>query len=340
MKRFISALLTATLVLTMAACGSSPAPAPAAPAPSGDASPAANAPSARSGKINLIIGTGGVGGTYYPLGGALAKVWTSNMEGVSVAAQSTGASVENTALLENGEIELGLTQNDLAEYAIKGEYMFDKQYQKLKVIGRLYSEDIQVFVREDAKINSISEMRGKRISLSYPGSGANANAEQILGVFGITPDDVKAEYPSNSDTADRIKDNLLDGMLTTTGAPNATFQEMCMSANVKLLSFTDEEIDQIIEKYPFFAKKVLPAGMYEGQTEDVQTVCVQSILVASADLEEDLVYDLTKTLWENQGELSGMLAALNDLDINKALDGITVDYHPGAVRYYKEIGMM
>ena len=104
--------------------------------------------------------------------------------------------------------------------------------------------------------------------------------------------------------------------------------------------FTDEELDQIIAKYPFFAKKTLPAGMYEGQTEDVHTVCVQSILVASADLDEDLVYDLTKTLWENQGELSGMLAALNDLSVDKALDGITVDYHPGAIKYYKEIGKM
>lgn len=341
MKKCLSAFLAAVLVLSLAACGSAPAPAPA-PASSADASgaPESSASTARAGKINLIIGTGGVGGTYYPLGGALAKVWTSNMEGVSVAAQSTGASVENTALIENNEIELGLTQNDLAEYAVKGEYMFDKEYKKLKVIGRLYSEDIQVFVREDAGINSISDMKGKRISLSYPGSGANANAEQILGVFGITPDDVKAEYPSNSDTADRIKDGLLDGMLTTTGAPNATFQEMCMSAKVKLLSFTDEELDQIIAKYPFFAKKTLPAGMYEGQTEDVHTVCVQSILVASADLDEDLVYDLTKTLWENQGELSGMLAALNDLSIDKALDGITVDYHPGAIKYYKEIGKM
>ena len=325
MKKCLSAFLAAVLVLSLAACGSAPAPAPA-PASSADASgaPESSASTARAGKINLIIGTGGVGGTYYPLGGALAKVWTSNMEGVSVAAQSTGASVENTALIENNEIELGLTQNDLAEYAIKGEYMFDKEYKKLKVIGRLYSEDIQVFVREDAGINSISDMKGKRISLSYPGS----------------PDDVKAEYPSNSDTADRIKDGLLDGMLTTTGAPNATFQEMCMSAKVKLLSFTDEELDQIIAKYPFFAKKTLPAGRYEGQTEDVHTVCVQSILVASADLDEDLVYDLTKTLWENQGELSGMLAALNDLSVDKALDGITVDYHPGAIKYYKEIGKM
>lgn len=326
MKKGICIVIALSLILTLVAC-SSP-----------NSSEASSA--AKPEKKQLIIGTGGVGGTYYPLGGALAKVWTAKIPNLNVAAQSTGASVENTMLLENGEIELALTQNDLAEYAVKGQYMFDKQYKKLKLIGRLYSEDIQVFARADSGIKSVSDMRGKRISVSYPGSGANANAEQILGVFGITVDDIKAEYPSNSDTADRMKDNLLDGLLTTTGAPNATFQEMCMSTDVDLISFSDEEIDKIIEQYPFFAKKVLPAGMYAGQENDVQTVCVQSVLAASADLDEETVYQLTKTLWENQGELSGMLAALNDLSIDKAFDGITVDYHPGAIKYYKEIGLM
>ena len=330
MRKVLATILAATIALSMISCSN-------ASTPSQDTDSDSEQTAST---VNLILGSGGVGGTYYPLGGALAQVWNDNLEGVSVSSQSTGASVENTVLIENGEIELGLTQNDLAEYAVKGEYMFDKQYEKMKVIGRLYSEDIQVFVREDSGINSISDMAGKRISVSYPGSGANANAEQILGVFGITVDDIQAEYPSNSDTADRMRDGLLDGMLTTTGAPNATFQEMCMSTPVKLLSFTDEEIDKIIEQYPFFAKKTLPAGTYEGQTEDVQTVCVQSILVVSEDLSEDLVYDLTKTMWEHSGELSGMLSCLNDFSLEKALDGITTEYHPGAIKYYQEVGIM
>lgn len=328
MKKYISVILALVMVLALVGCGS-----PSANTDSSDGN-------SGSEKYNLIIGTGGVGGTYYPLGGALASVWTKYLDNVTVSAQSTGASVENTQLLENGEVELALTQNDLAEYAVKGEYMFTKQYEKMQLIGRLYSEPIQVFVRNDSGIKSIADMAGKRISVSYPGSGANANAEQLLGVFGITVEDIKAEYPSNSDTADRMKDGLLDGMLTTTGAPNATFQEMCMSADCTLLSFSDEDCDKIIAQYPFFAKYTIPAGSYEGQTEDVQTLCVQSVLAVSTDLSEDLVYDLTKTLWENQTELSGMLSALSDLSVDNALDGITIDYHPGAVKYYKEIGMM
>lgn len=323
MKKIVCVVLVLLMVLSVTACGSNGANTSETPA-----------------KTNYIIGTGGVGGTYYPLGGALAKVWTDNIDGLTVTAQSTGASVENTSLLENGEVELALTQNDLAQYAVEGSYMFDKEYKKMQVIGRLYPEDIQIFVRADSGITCISDLKGKRVSLSYPGSGANANAEQILGVFGITADDVKAEYPSNSDTADRMKDGLLDAMITTTGAPNATFQEMCMSCDCILLSFTDEEIAKIIEAYPFFSPRTLEAGMYEGQTEDVQTVCVQSIVVASSDLSEDMVYNLTKTLWENQDTLSGMLSALSTLNVKNALDGVTIDFHPGAVKYYKEIGMM
>ncbi len=328
MKKFISVILALVMVLALVGCGSQ------------SANTDSSADNSGSEKYNLIIGTGGVGGTYYPLGGALASVWTKYLDNVTVSAQSTGASVENTQLLENGEVELALTQNDLAEYAVKGEYMFTKKYEKMQLIGRLYSEPIQVFVRNDSGIKSIADMAGKRISVSYPGSGANANAEQLLGVFGITVNDIKAEYPSNSDTADRMKDGLLDGMLTTTGAPNATFQEMCMSADCTLLSLSDEDCDKIIAQYPFFAKYTIPAGSYEGQTEDVQTLCVQSVLAVSTDLSEDLVYDLTKTLWENQTELSGMLSALSDLSVDNALEGITIDYHPGAVKYYKEIGMM
>ena len=328
MKKFISVILALVMVLALVGCGSQ------------SANSDSSADNSGSEKYNLIIGTGGVGGTYYPLGGALASVWTKYLDNVTVSAQSTGASVENTQLLENGEVELALTQNDLAEYAVKGEYMFTKKYEKMQLIGRLYSEPIQVFVRNDSGIKSIADMAGKRISVSYPGSGANANAEQLLGVFGITVNDIKAEYPSNSDTADRMKDGLLDGMLTTTGAPNATFQEMCMSADCTLLSLSDEDCDKIIAQYPFFAKYTIPAGSYEGQTEDVQTLCVQSVLAVSTDLSEDLVYDLTKTLWENQTELSGMLSALSDLSVDNALEGITIDFHPGAVKYYKEIGMM
>ena len=289
-------------------------------------------------KINLIIGTGGVGGTYYPLGGALARIWTKDIENVSVAAQSTGASIENTSLIENGEIELGLTQNDLAEYAVKQQYMFDKKYERMRAIARLFPEDIQIFVSNKSGIKTIEDMKGKRISIGYPGSGATANAEQILEVFGLTTDDIKAEHLSNPDAADRMKDGLIDAVIVTTAVPNANYQEMALMTDVTLMNLLDDDINKIIEKFPFFAKKIIPADMYKGQTKDVQTVAVQSVLVCQKEMDEELVYKLTKSMWESKDELGEMLAVLKNMDSDNPLLGVTIDVHPGAIKYYKEIG--
>jgi len=289
-------------------------------------------------KYNLIIGTGGVGGTYFPLGGAIARIWTRDLPDVNVSAQSTGASVENTKLIERGEIELGLTQNDLAEYAYKKLYMFNQEYRRMQAIARIFPEPIQVFVRKDAGIQSISDIKGKRVSVSYAGSGSTANCEQILGVFDITFDDIKAEHLPNPDAADRMRDGLLDAAFVTTGVPNATFQEMAIATDIDVLSFSEEELKKIIDKYPFFSPYTLPANSYQGQTEDVQSVSVHAILICQKELEDDLVYNLTKTMWEGREEIGGMIAAAKAMDPENPLMGITIDVHPGAQRYYEEIG--
>jgi len=290
-------------------------------------------------KYNLIIGTGGVGGTYFPLGGALARIWTRDLPDVNVSAQSTGASVENTKLIERGEIELGLTQNDLAEYAYKKLYMFDQEYKRMQAIARIYPEPIQVFIRKGLGIQSISDLKGKRVSVSYAGSGSTANCEQILGVFGITFDDIKAEHLANPDAADRMRDGLLDAAFVTTGVPNATFQEMAISTDIDVLSFSDEEFKKIVDTYPFFSRYILPANSYQGQTSDAQTVSVHAILVCQKELEEELVYNLTKTMWEEREEIGGMIAAAKQMDPENPLLGITIDVHPGAKKYYEETGM-
>jgi len=289
-------------------------------------------------KYNLIIGTGGVGGTYFPLGGALARIWTRELPNVNVSAQSTGASVENTKLIERGEIELGLTQNDLAEYAYNKLYMFDQEYRRMQAVARIFPEPIQVFVRKNAGIQSISDIKGKRVSVSYAGSGSTANCAQILGVFDITFDDIKAEHLANTDAADRMRDGLLDAAFVTTGVPNATFQEMAIATDIDVLSFSDEELKKIIDTYPFFTRYILPANSYQGQTSDAQSVSVQAILVCQKELDEELVYNLTKTMWEGREEIGGMIAAAKQLDPKNPLLGITIDVHPGAKKYYEETG--
>lgn len=294
----------------------------------------------RGDKVSFIIGSGGVGGGYYPLGGALASLWSSNIDNLIVTCQSTGGSVENAKLIENGEVEIALIQNDILEYAHNAKYMFDEEHKKMMVIGRLYPEIVQIFVQQKSNINDMSEMRGKRLAVGYAGSGANASAEQMLDVFGMTVKDIVPEYLSNVDSVDRMKDGMIDGVLTITNVPNGTFQEMCLSAKIKMISFTDEEVTRICEKYPFYFGYQIPAGCYEGQDEVINTVAVQAIVGCSADLDEELVYQLTKTMWEKQDILKGSLGSLADMGEDAALLGVTTEIHPGAIKYYKEIGVL
>jgi uncharacterized protein len=288
----------------------------------------------------LVIGTGGLAGTYYPLGGAMASIWSKNVANVKVSAQATGASIENTKLMENGEIELGLTQNDLAEFAAKKMYMFEKEYKSLRAVATLFAEHVQVFVNENSDIKSLGDLKGKRVSVGSQGSGGLANAQQIFELYGMSFKDFNPFYLTVADAADRMKDGQLDAIFTTTPAPNSTFQDLCVSKNIRLVGFSDAEIKMIVTKYPFFEKNILPKETYKGQKDELSTVSILGILVAHRDLDENIVYNLTKVLWEKKDELGSIISKAKEMQADQPLRGVTIPVHPGAVRYYKEIGKL
>lgn len=287
----------------------------------------------------LIIGTGGVSGSYYPTGGALARVWTKYIDDVSASAQATGASLENTKLLDKAEIELGLTQTDLIQYAVSGEEMFTKKYSNLQVIASLFSEHIHLFVRRDSGIKTIADLKGKKVAVGSQGSGPLVNSRQIFEIFGVTFKDFTPLYLTNIDAVDRMKDGLLDAIFTTTAAPNATYQDLCIAKDVELYSFTEEELKKIVTRYPFFKEIVIPQDAYHGQNQDINTVAVRAVIAVRDDLSEDVAYNLTKVMWEKRGELVEMMAKLNQMDPEDPVKGVTVPVHKGSVKYYKEAGV-
>jgi len=287
----------------------------------------------------LIIGKGGVSGTYNTTGGALARVWGKYNDDISVTAQATGASLENTKLLDKNEIELGLTQTDLIEYAANGTEMFNKKYTNLQVLASIFPEHIHLFVNKDSDINTVSDLKGKRVNVGAPGGGPLVNSSQIFGIFGLTLDDIKPTYLHNADAVSRMKDGLLDAIFTTTAAPNATYQDLCIARDVKMISFTEEELEKIISEYPFYREAVVPAEAYHGQDQDIHTLAVRAVIAVRDDMSEEVAYKLTKTMWENKDELVEMMAKLKDMDPEDPVKGVTVPIHPGSIKYYKEVGV-
>lgn len=292
-------------------------------------------------KTNLILATGGTSGTYYPYGGAIAQIYNTKIENMNVTAQATGASVENLKLIGKKEAELAIVQNDMTDYAYNGMETFkDGKIENVRAIATLYPEVIQIVASVDSGINTVADIKGKKFSVGAPGSGVEANARQILDVLGMTYDDFTANYLSFSESSDSYKDKHIDGFLFTSGIPNAAIQDITATSELKFVSIPDDIVKNLTEKYPFFTEYIIPAGTYKGQTADVKTVAVNATLIVGSEVSEKVVYDLTKALFENQAELATAHAKGQLLNIESAVKGISVPFHPGAEKYYKEKGVI
>jgi len=290
-------------------------------------------------KTNLILATGGTSGTYYPFGGSMAQIFNSKIPNMNVTAQATGASVENLKLISQKEAELAIVQNDMTDYAYNGTESFkDSKVENVRVIANLYPEVIQIVSSADSGIKTLTDIKGKKFSVGAPGSGVEANARQLLDVMGMTYNDFSANYLSFAESADSLKDNHIDGFLFVSGVPNAAIQDTATTSSLNFVSIPDDVIKKLIDKYPFFTEIVIPAGTYKGQTADVKTVAMKATLVAGAEVPEKVIYDLTKALFENQPELASAHAKGAELSLESAVNGVSVPFHPGAEKYYKEVG--
>ena len=258
---------------------------------------------------------------------------------MNVTAQATGASVENLKLIGKKEAELAIVQNDMTDYAYNGTETFkDGKIENVRAIATLYPEVIQIVATTDSGINTLQDIKSKKFSVGAPGSGVEANARQILDVLGMTYNDFSANYLSFSESADSLKDKHIDGFLFMSGIPNAAIQDTATTTSLKFVSIPDDVIKNLTTKYPFFTEFVIPAGTYKGQDTDVKTVAAKATLVVGAEVSEKVVYDLTKALFENQEELAAGHAKGKELKLEEAVKGISVPFHAGAEKYFKEVG--
>lgn len=286
----------------------------------------------------LVIATGGTGGTYYPLGGGMADHITKNA-GVTATAQATGASAENIRLLRDKKADIAFTQNDIAEYAAAGTNMFqqDGKIDSFQALGALYDETIQIVVSADSNIKSVADLKGKRVSVGAPGSGTEINAQQILEAYGMTFDDTQLQRLSFADSAKAIQDGKLDAAFQTAGTPTAAITELAATTGVKIIPIDSDKIDAIIAKYPYYVKTTIPANTYQTVPEEVTTVSVKSMLLVRSDLSEDLVYKVTKAIFENTNKLGH--AKAKEIKLDSVLSGVSIPIHPGAKKYFDEKGV-
>lgn len=291
-------------------------------------------------EVKLILATGGTAGTYYPFGGAMAKIWNSKIPGMNVTAQATGASAENVRLINKKEAELALVQSDTIDFAYNAKEAFKEPLTKMNAIAVLYPEIIQIVVRGDSKIKGFTDLKGVKIGVGAPGSGTEANFRQLLDVHGMKKEDVKAQYLSFAESAEQFKDKHIEAFIVTAGIPNAAIMDVAVMQNIRILSIAADKIAQLTKKYPFLSPMVIPANTYKNQTEEVKTVAVSAVLIASSELSEDVVYKLTKALFDNQSELASAHAKGKELNLKTATKGVSIPFHKGAVKYFKEKGLM
>lgn len=286
----------------------------------------------------LIIATGGTGGTYYPLGGGMADLIGKNA-GVTATAQATGASAENIRLIRDKKADIAFTQSDIADYASKGENMFaqDGKIDSFQAMGSLYNETIQIVVSEKSNINSVADLKGKRVSVGAPGSGTEMNAQQILEMYGLKFEDLQIQRLSFADSAKAIQDGQLDGAFQTAGTPTAAITELAATSGVKIIPVDADKIDALIAKYPFYVKTTIPGNTYQTVAEDISTVSVKAMLVVRGDLSEDLVYKATKAIFENTDKLGH--AKAKEITIEEGLAGVSLPVHPGAKKFFEEKGV-
>ena len=295
---------------------------------------------AMAGEMKYILATGGTAGTYYPFGGAMAKIWNSKIPGMNVTAQATGASIENIRLLGKDDVELALVQSDNIDWAFNATGPFKEKITKMGVIAVLYPEIVHIVVRADSKAKTFGDLKGLKVSVGAPGSGTEANFRQLMEVYNLKKEDVKDQYLSYAESAEQFKDNNIDSFFMTTGVPNSALMDVANVRPIKLLGIEDKMIESVTKKYPFLAAATIPANAYKGQTEAVKTIAVMAVLVAHPKINEDTAYKITKALFDNQADLASAHAKGKELKLEAATKGVSIPFHPGAVKFYKEKGIM
>ena len=302
------------------------------------------------------IGTGGTGGTYYPLGGTIATAISNppgslpcdeggscGMPGLIAVAQASRGSVDNIEGILADRFQSGFVQSDIAYFAYTGTALFADRapVEELRAIAALYPEHIQLVARAEAGIRSVRELAGKRVSLDERGSGSYVNAIQILAAFGLSEDDLEARYLKAEPSSDAMIAGSLDAFFITSGYPTNAIIELGSRIPISLVPIDGDEAEALVREFQFYSRDIVPENIYPN-VDETPTLAVGAQWVTRADMDSDLVYEITRALWLPQtGRLLEVGHAKGaSVRLDTALAGIAVPLHDGAAEFYREIGLL
>lgn len=291
-----------------------------------------------TGSTSIKLATGGTTGTYYAFGGVVAQTMAQLVPEVAINVHSSGASKANIFEIADGIADMAIVQNDVAYYAYNGTDLFegDGKTTDFSVLGAAYAETVQIIAKDS--INGIEDLKGKVVSVGDAGSGTEFNSRQILEAYGMTFDDIKVQNLGFGDSAQAFKDGKVDAFFCVAGIPTTAIVELATTNDVKMLSIDTDRIATLKEKYPFYTEQTIAGGTYNKIDADITSVAVKATFIVSNKLAEDTVYNLTKAIYENPDKISHAKAA--ELSANYAVEGISIPFHPGAEKYFKEVGAL
>ncbi|WP_439524854.1 TAXI family TRAP transporter solute-binding subunit [Marivita sp.] len=303
------------------------------------------------------IGTGGTAGTYYPIGGLIANAISSppgsraceeggscGVPGLIASALSANGSVANVNAIAGGTLESGFAQSDVATWAQTGTGIWADRdaVDSLRAIASLYPETIHLVASAESGISSPADLAGKTVSLDEPGSGTLVDARIILEAYGLSEDDIEAEYLKPDQAGERMRDGAMDAFFFVGGFPAGAIAELASQTDITIVPITGEQAEGILGEYTFFAENTVPGGTYEGVSDDVTTLSVGAQWVTSANQPEELIYNITAALWNDSTR--ALLDAGHQkgaaITAETALDGIGIPLHAGAERFYREAGLL
>lgn len=296
--------------------------------------------------VFINIGTASTGGSYYPAGTTIANVLDKNLKiegkNLVISAQATAGSTENIDMLRNDEMEMAVMNASVASQAYQGTGLYENsQYKELRTITQLWSNPIQMVVTKKSGIDSWSDLKGHTVSIGQAGSGSEVlSKEQFDALPGISIEDINVEHLGFSQSADAMKNGRIDAAQLSGGIPVSSVLDLFVSPiEVKLLSYTDEEVEAVNAKYPHWQLFIIEADTYSNQKEDAKTVALFTQFTVRGNLDEEVVYQFTKAMFENQEQIHESYKGLAEMTLDRAVMGLVAPLHPGAIRYYKEQGI-